>query len=50
MCDPAPIAAILEELGYFDEEKKKDKKREISDKERNKVGLQDDWEEDQKQK
>ena len=26
MCDPVLIAAILEELGYFDEKKEKDKK------------------------
>ncbi len=29
MCDPVLIAAILEELGYFDEEKEKDKKDEV---------------------
>ncbi len=28
MCDPVLIAAILEELGYFDEKKEKDKKDE----------------------
>jgi hypothetical protein len=50
MCDPVLIAAILEELGYFDEEKGKDKTREISDKERNKDSLQDRGEKDQKQK
>ena len=26
MCDPVLIAAILEELGYFDEKKEKDEK------------------------
>ena len=36
MCDLALIAAILEELGYFDEEKEKDKKDEVSDEECNK--------------
>lgn len=49
MCDPVLIAAILEELGYFDEQKGKDQKREISDKERNKIGLQESGEEDHKQ-
>ncbi len=29
MCDPVLIAAILEELGYFDEKKEKDKKAEV---------------------
>jgi hypothetical protein len=29
MCEPVLIAAILEELGYFDEEKEKDKKDEL---------------------
>lgn len=29
MCDPVLIAAILDELGYFDKEKEKDKKDEI---------------------
>jgi len=33
MCDPVLIAAILEELGYFDENKEKDKKEEIHGKE-----------------
>ena len=32
MCDPALIAAILEELGYFDE-KKEDKKDNVDEKE-----------------
>ena len=31
MCDPALIAAILEELGYFYEKKGKDQKKEISE-------------------
>ena len=35
MCDPVLIAAILDELGYFDEKKEKDKKEEIHGKERN---------------
>jgi len=29
MCDPVLIAAILEELGYLDEKKEKDKKGEV---------------------
>jgi hypothetical protein len=45
MCDPVLIAAILEEIGYFDE-----KKREISDKEGNKDSIQETGKEDQKQK
>jgi hypothetical protein len=48
MCDPILIAAILEELGYFDEEKRKDKKGEISDKKGNKDSLEDSGEEKQK--
>jgi hypothetical protein len=32
MCDPVLIAAILEELGYFDEKKEKDKKDKVHDK------------------
>ena len=35
MCDPALIAAILEELGYLDEKKEKDQTEEVHDKERN---------------
>jgi hypothetical protein len=31
MCDPVLIAAILEELGYFDEEKEGDKRDEVHD-------------------
>ncbi|MDA2921065.1 hypothetical protein MYX76_16510 [Desulfobacterota bacterium AH_259_B03_O07] len=31
MCDPEIIAAILEELGYLDEKKGKDKKDEVHD-------------------
>ena len=31
MCDPVLIAAILEELAYFDEKKEKDKKDEVHD-------------------
>ena len=48
MCDPVLIAAILEELGYFDEKKEKDQKREIRDKERNKDRVPDSKEEGQK--
>ena len=47
MCDTVLIAAILEELGYFDEKKEKDKKREIMDKEGKKDSLQDSGEEEQ---
>jgi hypothetical protein len=50
MCDPVLIAAILEELGYFDEKKGNDKKRDISDKKGNKDSLQDSREEEQKEK
>jgi len=50
MCDPVLIAAILEELGYFDNKKEKDKSSETSDKEGNKGSLQDSGVEDQKQK
>lgn len=50
MCDPVLIAAILEELGYFDEKKEKDKKREISNEEGNKDSLQNSWEKNQKHK
>lgn len=46
MCDPVLIAAILEELGYFDEKKGKDQKKEISDKEGNKDSPQDSGEEE----
>jgi hypothetical protein len=31
MCDPVLIAAILEELGYFDEKKGKDQNDEVSE-------------------
>jgi hypothetical protein len=34
MCDPELIAAILEELGYFDEKKEKFKKVEVHEKEK----------------
>ena len=36
MCDQELIAAILEELGYLDDKKEKDKKDEINDSEINK--------------
>ena len=48
MCDPVLIAAILEELGYFDEKKEKNGDKEISDKERNKDRVPDSREEGQK--
>ena len=40
MCDPVLIVAILEELGFFDEKKEKDKKGEVRDKESNEDNLQ----------
>jgi hypothetical protein len=39
MCDPVLIAAILEEMGYFDEKKEKDEKDEVHDEERIKDNL-----------
>jgi hypothetical protein len=33
MCAPVLIAAILEELGYFDEKKEKDNKDEVDNEE-----------------
>jgi hypothetical protein len=39
MCDPELIAAILEELGYFDEKKEKGKKDERRQKESKKDNL-----------
>jgi hypothetical protein len=50
MCDPVLIAAILEELGYFDEKKEKGKKDEVRDKERNEDNFQNSGEEEQKEK
>ena len=50
MCDPVLIAAILEELGYFDEKKEKDQKREIRDKEGKKDNFQTSREEEVKEK
>jgi hypothetical protein len=29
MCNPVPTAAILEELGYLDEKKEKDRKEKV---------------------
>jgi len=48
MCDPVLIAAILEELGYFDEKKDKDKKDEVRDEERKKDNLKNCRKEEQK--
>jgi hypothetical protein len=45
MCDPVLIAAILEELGYFDEKKEKDKKEGVRDEGVNKDNLQNSGEE-----
>ncbi len=39
MCDPALITAILDELGYLDNKKEKDKKDEVREKERNEDNL-----------
>jgi len=44
MCDPALIAAILEELGYLDNKKEKDKKDEVREKERNEDNLKNSGE------
>jgi hypothetical protein len=46
MCDPVLIAAILEELGYFDEKKGKEQKKEIGDKEGKNDSLQEGGEEE----
>jgi hypothetical protein len=48
MYDPVLIAAILEELGYFDEKKEKDKRGEVRDEGGNKDNLQNSGEEDEK--
>lgn len=48
MCDPVLIAAILEELGYFDEKKEKDKKEEARDEEGTKESSEKDSEEETK--
>jgi hypothetical protein len=50
MCDPVLIAAILEELGYFDEKKEKDKKEEVRDEGGDKDKLQNSGEVEEKQK
>ena len=50
MCDSALIAAILEELGYFDEKKKKDKNQEVHDKGSAKDSSKNSGEEEQKEK
>jgi hypothetical protein len=46
MCDPELIAAILEELGYFDEKKEKDKKEEVHDEGHNKDNSKNSGEEE----
>jgi hypothetical protein len=46
MCDPVLIAAILEELGYFDEKdekREKDKKQKVRDEGSGKEGLRESW-------
>ena len=45
MCDPVLIAAILDELGYFDEKKERDKNPEVHDEERMKDNLKNSGEE-----
>ena len=48
MCDPVLIAAILEELGYFDEKdekKEKDKNKEVPDEARGKDNSKNSGEE-----
>jgi len=44
MRDPVLIAAILEELGYFDEKKEKHEKDEVHDEERMKDNLKNSGE------
>lgn len=48
MCDPALIAAILEELGYFDQKKEKDKEDEVHAQGRTNEGLKSSGEEEEK--
>ena len=50
MCDPVLIAAILEELGYFDQKKEKEKKDEVRDEGANKDNVQNGREEERKEK
>lgn len=45
MSDPVLIAAILDELGYFDEKEEKDHKEEISDEDRMKDNSKNSGEE-----
>jgi hypothetical protein len=45
MCDPELIAAILEELGYLDERKARDKKEEVRDDGSSKDNLKNSGEE-----
>ena len=47
MCDPVLIAAILEELGCFDDKKEKRKKGEVRDNESNEDNLQNSGEEEE---
>jgi hypothetical protein len=48
MCDPVLIAAILEELGYFDDKKEKDKKDEVRGDRSHKDNKENSWKEQQK--
>ena len=50
MCDPVLIAAILEELGYLDEKKQKDKEDELREKESNQDKLKNSEEVEEKPK
>jgi len=50
MCDPVLIAAILDELGYFDEKRDEDKKDEVHEKGSKKDSLKNRGVEEQKQK
>ena len=46
MCDPVLIAAILGELGFFDEKKEKVKRGEVCNEGGNKDNLQNNMEEE----
>ena len=49
-CDPVLIAAILEELGYFDEKKEKDRKGKVRGKESIEDNIQNSGEAGKKNK
>jgi hypothetical protein len=50
MCDPVLIAAILEELGYFGDEKEKDKKDEVDAEQLKRDNSKNSGEEEQRHK